>query len=127
MIKSFSFDISSFNYKVRDVISSNFQILKNDPETSTISTDNPLISFRRNKNIRDNLVRNAALDVSCPRVRCYTCSFLNSATPFADLNPISLFGTILHAPPPPLCCRAFYTRAPGSEDWATPSHVIDVK
>ena len=30
-------------------------------------------------------------------VRCYTCSFLNSATPFPDLNPISLFGTILHA------------------------------
>ena len=48
-----------FNYKVRDVISRNFQILKNDPETSAIFTDNPLISFRRNKNIRDNLVRSA--------------------------------------------------------------------
>ena len=30
-----------FNYKVRDVISRNFQILKNDPETSAIFTDNP--------------------------------------------------------------------------------------
>ena len=36
-----------FNYKVRDIISRNFQILKNDLETSPISTANPLISFRR--------------------------------------------------------------------------------
>ena len=77
-----------FNYKVRDVISRNFQILKNDPETSAIFTDNPLISFRRNKNIRDNLVCSAlrqnlpapAGTFSCSRARCYTCSFLNSAT-----------------------------------------------
>ena len=41
-----------FNYKVRDVISRNFQILKNDPKTSAIFTNNPLISFRRNKNFR---------------------------------------------------------------------------
>ena len=30
---------------------------KNDPETSAIFIDNPLISSRRNKNIRGNLVR----------------------------------------------------------------------
>ena len=48
-----------FNYKVRDVISRNFLILKNDPETSAIFIDNPLISFRRNKNMRYNLVRSA--------------------------------------------------------------------
>ena len=77
-----------FNYKVRDVVSRNFLILKNDPETSTIFTVNPLISFRRNKNMRDNLVRSAlrqnlpapAGTFSCSRARCYTCSFLNSAT-----------------------------------------------
>ena len=77
-----------FNYKVRDVISRNFQILKNNSETSAIFTDNPLISFRRNKNIRDNLVRSAlrqnlpapASTFSCSRARCYTCSLLNSAT-----------------------------------------------
>ena len=68
-----------FNYKVRDVISRNFLILKNDPATSTIFTDNPLISFRRNKNMRDNLVRSAlrqnlpapAGTFSCSRARCY--------------------------------------------------------
>ena len=79
--------------------SRNFQILKNDPETSAIFIDNPLISFRRNKNIRDNLVRSALRQnlpapsgtFSCSRARCYTCSF--SATSISDLNPISLFGT----------------------------------
>ena len=77
-----------FNYKVRDVISRTFQILKNDRETSAIFNDNPLISFRRNKNIRDNLVHSAlrqnlpapAGTFSCSRARCYTCSFLNSGT-----------------------------------------------
>ena len=48
-----------FNYRVSDIIRRNFQILKNDHETSAIFTDNPLICFRRNKNIRDDLVRSA--------------------------------------------------------------------
>ena len=71
---------------------------------SVIFTGNPLISFRRNKNIRDNLVRSApqnlpahflALVLVVTRVRSST-----PPHPFPDLNPISLFGTILHAPPP---------------------------
>ena len=77
-----------FNYKVRDIISRNFKILKNDPETSVIFTNNSLISFRRNKNIRDNLLRSVlrqnlpspAGTFSCSRARCYTCLFLNSTT-----------------------------------------------
>ena len=77
-----------FNYKVREVINRNFLILKNDLELSAIFTNNPLISFRCNKNMRDNLVRSAlkqnlpvpADTFSCSRARCYTCSFLNSAT-----------------------------------------------
>ena len=72
-----------FKYKVKDINSRNFQILKNDPERSVIFTDNPPISFRRNKNIRDNLVRSAlrnnlpapAGTFSCSRTRWYTCSF----------------------------------------------------
>ena len=73
--------------KVRDVISRNFLILKNDPETA-IFTDNALISFRCNKNMRDNLVRSAlrqnlpalAGTFSCSCAHCYRCSFLNCAT-----------------------------------------------
>ena len=61
---------------------------ENNPETSAIFTDNPPISFRRSKNIRDNLVHTAlrqnlpapAGTFSCSRARCYTCSFLNSDT-----------------------------------------------
>ena len=97
-----------FNYKVRDFISRNFQILKNYPETSAIFTDNPLISFRRNKNIRGNLVRSAlrqnlqapAGTFSCYRGRCYTCSFLNSATSISGPKSNFVIRTILHAPPP---------------------------
>ena len=76
-----------FNYKVRDVICRN-------QETPAIFTDNPIISFRRNKNIRDNLVCSAlrqnlpapAGTFSCYRGRCYTCSFLNSATSISGPN-----------------------------------------
>ena len=35
-----------FNFKVRDLIRKNFHILKNDPETSAIFSNNPLVSFR---------------------------------------------------------------------------------
>ena len=35
----------SFNFIVRDVINKNFHILKNDPETSSTFSDNPLVSF----------------------------------------------------------------------------------
>ena len=73
-----------FNYRV--IVTSLaviFKFLK-----MTIFTDNPLICFRRNKNIRDDLVRSAlrqnlpvpAGSFSRSRARCYMCSFLNSAT-----------------------------------------------
>ena len=77
-----------FNYKVRDIIRRNFHILRNDPETSSIFSDNPLVSFRRTKNIRDSLVHSAlrqnlsapAGTFPCSRTRCNTCSFLNAST-----------------------------------------------
>ena len=34
----------------------NFHILKNDPERSSIFSNNPLVSFRHSKNIRETLV-----------------------------------------------------------------------
>ena len=39
------FTFHPFNFKVRDVIRNNFHILKNDPETSSIFSNNPLVSF----------------------------------------------------------------------------------
>ena len=35
-----------FNFKVRDIIRKNFHILKNDPETSSIFSNNPLVSMQ---------------------------------------------------------------------------------
>ena len=59
-------------------------VIKNVPETSAIFTGNVLISFRRNKAIRKNLIRNVLKQnllvlvgtFFCSRVRCHTCSFL---------------------------------------------------
>ncbi len=36
-----------FNFKVRDIIRKNFHILKNDPETSSIFSNNPLVSQQK--------------------------------------------------------------------------------
>ena len=38
-----------FNYKVKDFVIRSFGILKNDSETSSIFTNNLLISFRKTK------------------------------------------------------------------------------
>ena len=83
-----------FNYKVRDIIRRNFHILRNDPETSSIFSDNPLVSFRRNKNIWDSLVHSAfrqnlsgpAGTFPCSRTRCNTCSFLNASICISGLK-----------------------------------------
>lgn len=107
-----------FNYmfisddKVKNIINRNFHILKNNPETSAIFTDNPLISFGRNKNILNNLVRRQNLCLhqrvtSCSRACCYTCSFLNSATSFSGHKSIVIRHIILHAPSAPTLSIAF--------------------
>ena len=77
-----------FNFKVRDVINKNFHILKNDPETSSIFSDNPLVSFRHSKNIRETLVHSSLAQAStsqigtfpCLSSKCKTCDFIDSTT-----------------------------------------------
>ena len=51
-----------FNFKVRDLIIN----LENCPETSAIFSDNPLVSFRHSKNIRDILVNSNLPQESSP-------------------------------------------------------------
>ena len=66
----------------------NFHILKNDPETSSIFSNNPLVSFRQSKNIRETLVHSNLHQESSPlsgtfpcRVaQCKTCKFIDSST-----------------------------------------------
>ena len=77
-----------FNFKVSDVIRKNFHILKNDPETSSIFSNNPLVSFRHSKNIRETVVdSNLAQELSspcgtfpCGVGQCKTCKFIDSST-----------------------------------------------
>ena len=76
-----------FNFKVRDVIRKNFHILKNDPETSSIFSNNPLVFFRHSKNIRETLVHsNLPRELSspcgtfpCGVGQCKTCKFIDSS------------------------------------------------
>ena len=55
-----------FNFNIRDIISKNFDILKNDPETSSIFSNNSLVSFRHIKNIRETLVHSNLRQESSP-------------------------------------------------------------
>ena len=72
-----------FNFIVRDIITK-----KNDPETSSIFYNNPLISFRHSKNIRDTIVHSNLNQESSPlcctfpcRVaQCKNCKFIDSST-----------------------------------------------
>ena len=77
-----------FNFSIRDVILKNFHVLQNDPQTSSIFSDNPLVSFRHNKNICDTLVH-SSLQTNCSEPNgsfpcgighCKTCSFTDSGT-----------------------------------------------
>jgi hypothetical protein len=62
--------------------------LKNDPETSSIFSNNHLDSFRKAKNIRETLAHNSPSQdsssqngtFSCRVVKCKTCDFIDSAT-----------------------------------------------
>ncbi len=74
-----------FNFKVRDIIRKNFHILKNDPETSSIFSNNALDSFRHSKNIRETLVHSNLHQESsplsgtfpCGAAQCKTCKFID--------------------------------------------------
>ena len=78
----------SFNFKVRDVIRKNFDILRNDPEISSIFSYNPLVSFRHSKNIRETLVHSSLPQelsspcgtFPCGVGQCKTCKFIDSST-----------------------------------------------
>ena len=71
------------------IILNNFKILQNDPETGAIFSQPPLISFKRDKNVGNFLVRSAFKTIEkpgtfkCTRSRCKTCPFVqNAAFPY---------------------------------------------
>ncbi len=83
-----------FNFKVRGIIWKYFHILKNDPETSSIFSNNPLVSFLHRKNIREILVHNKLHQESSPLSRtfpcgvaqCKACKFIDSSTVISALK-----------------------------------------
>ena len=68
-----------------DRIPFTLKILQNDPETGAIFSQPPLISFKRDKNIGNFLVRSAFKTIEkpgtfkCARSRCKTCPFVQNA------------------------------------------------
>ena len=72
------------NLPVKNIILKNFKLLQNDNETSRIFSLPPLISFKRNKNISDFLVRSTMKSdespdtFNCTCKRCKTCPFIHN-------------------------------------------------
>ena len=80
------------NLAVKNVILKNFKILRNDPETQHIFSLPPLISFKRDKNIGNFLVRSAFKSdnqpgtFKCTRTRCKTCPFISNMVKISGPN-----------------------------------------
>ena len=55
----FTITFHPHNHSVKSIILKNFKLLQNDPETGTIFSQPPLISFKRDKNIGNFLVRSS--------------------------------------------------------------------
>ena len=72
------------NHEVKSIILKNFKLLQNDSETGTIFSQPPLISFKRDKNIENFLIRSSfqtndqSGTFKCTRSRCQTCLFIHN-------------------------------------------------
>ena len=78
----FTLTFHPHNHAVKSIILKNFKLLQNDPDTGRIFSQPPLISFKRDKNIGNFLVRSAfqtsnqAGTFKCARARCKTYPFI---------------------------------------------------
>ena len=80
------------NLEVKNVILKNFKILRNDPETKQIFPLPPLISFKRDKNKGNFLVKSAFKRYNqpgtfkCKRTRCKTCPVISNKVKISGPN-----------------------------------------
>ena len=80
----FTLTFHPHNHVVKSIILKNFKLLQNNSETGTIFSQPPLISFKRDKNIGNFLVRSSfqtndqSRIFKCARSRCKTCSFIHN-------------------------------------------------
>ena len=78
----FTLTFHPHNHAVKSIVIKNFKLLQNDPDTSKIFSQPPLISFIRDKSMVNFLVR-CTFQTSeqpgtfkCARARCKTCPFI---------------------------------------------------
>lgn len=86
---------NQFNTGTKRIVFDNFQMLLSDPATRTIYPELPLVSYRRDRNLRDYLVHSAETEliltlaertdsdagtVACRHPRCLTCRHTTSQT-----------------------------------------------
>ena len=80
----FTLTFHPHNHAVKSIILKNFKLLQNDPDTGRIFSQPPLISFKRDKNIGNFLVRSVFQTsdqpgtFKCARARCKTCPFIRN-------------------------------------------------
>ena len=73
------------NISVKNIILKNFKLLQHDPTTAEIFTQPLLISYKRDKNLSNFIVKSALKSdhqpgtFKCARVRCRTCPFISNA------------------------------------------------
>ena len=69
---------------MKSIILKDFKLLQNDPDTGRIFSQPPLISFKRDKNLGNFLVRRVSQTsqqlgtLKCARARCKTCPFIRN-------------------------------------------------
>ena len=77
---------NQFNTGTKRILFDNFQMLLSDPATRTIYPELPLVSYRRDRNLRDYLVHSTertdsdAGTFACRHPRCLTCRHTTSQT-----------------------------------------------
>ena len=81
----FTLTFHPHNNPVKAIILNNFKILQNDPETGAIFSQPPLISFKRDKNVGNFLVKSTFKTIEkpgtfkCAHSRRKTCPFVQNA------------------------------------------------
>ena len=88
----FTLTFHPHNHAVKSIILNNFKLLQNDPDTGRIFFQPPLISFKRDKNVGNFLLRSALKTneqpgtSKCARSRCITCLFIVNTSKISGLR-----------------------------------------
>ena len=100
----FTLTFHPHNHAVKSIILNNFKLLQNDPETGRIFSQPPLISFRRDKNVGNFLVRSALKTNEQPvlNARAHDAKLVFSLLTLAryrDLSDLLRSPIVSHVPP----------------------------